>query len=105
MPGLGRYRYEFKCGEPWPAITITVLLFANFWGSFAVDVWAEHFAPRQPTVLCQFPMHLKPQVVAFVPGWLGQYEQWSFSLHFVFLGLLFLMFCWYALNGQVVRVR
>jgi len=50
-------------------------------------------------------MHLKPQVVAFVPGWLGQYEQWSFSPHFVFLGLLFLMFCWYALNGQVVRVR
>jgi hypothetical protein len=84
---------------------VAVLLFANFVGSFAVDLWVEHFAPRQRTVVCQFPIHIKPEVVAFVPAWLGHYEQWSFSLHFAFLGLFFLVICWYALKGQIVRVR
>jgi hypothetical protein len=84
---------------------VFVLLFANFAGSLGVSLWAEHYAERQPTVTRPFPIHFKGGVDAFVPSWLGNYEHWSFWLHFVFLGLMFLMFWAYAQKGRAVRVR
>jgi hypothetical protein len=103
MPGSGNLlRVEFPNGTPWPAAMAFALLFANLVGSFGVDYWTEHYAPRQPSVVSQFPIKLGPAVVAFVPSWLGRYERWSFSLHFVFLGLFFLLCCWYAIKGQAV---
>lgn len=103
MPGFGNLlRFEFPKRTPWPATLVTLLLFVNLIGSFAVDYWLKHHAPRQPSVASSFPINLGPAVVAFVPSWLGRYEHWSFWLHFVFLGLLFLMVCWYAINGRAV---
>jgi hypothetical protein len=80
---------------------MTLLLFVNLIGSFAADYWLKHYAPRQPSVASPFPINLGPETVAFVPSWLGRYEHWSFWLHFVFLGLLFLMICGYALNAML----
>jgi hypothetical protein len=103
MPGSGNlFRFEYPNGTPWPAVLVTLLLFANLIGSFAVDQWVEHYASRQPSVASPFPINLKIGVVAFVPSWLGRYEHWSFSLHFVFLGILFFMICWYGIKGQAV---
>src|SRR6267154_2365002 len=98
MPGSGNLlRFEFSNGTPWPAALMTLLLFVNLIGAFATDYWLKHYAPRHPSVASPFPINLaRPAAVAFVPSWLGRYEHWSFGLHFVFLGLLFLMVCWYA---------
>src|SRR4029434_1904226 len=89
-------------GSPKPVIFPLLLLFANLAGSFAVDQWVEHYAPRQPSLSCPFPINLKAGVVAFVPSWLGHYEHWSFWLHFAFLGFCFLVFGLYAIKGQAV---
>jgi len=106
MPGFGRrIYYDFPNGIPWPMKVIFVLLFTNFAGSFVVTLWAEYYARRQPTLTCPFPIHFKGGVVAFVPLWLGNYEYWSFWLHFVFLGLIGLMFWVYTRKGQAVRIR
>jgi hypothetical protein len=107
MPGSGNLvRFEFSGRTPWPVVFATALLFANLTGSFAVDYWAEHYAPHASSVASPFPITLKRSVVAFVPSWLGRYEHWSFWLHFLFLGLLFLLFFWYAMKGQaVIRTR
>jgi hypothetical protein len=103
MPGSGNLlRIEFPNGTPRPAIFVFLLLFANFAASFAVDQWVEHYAPRQPSASCPFPVNLKLGVVAFVPSWLGRYEDWGFCLHFAFLGLCFLIVGWYAIKGQAV---
>jgi ABC-type Na+ efflux pump permease subunit len=81
---------------------VTALLFANLIGSFAVDYWVQHYAPRAPSIGSPFPLRLTPSVVAFVPSWLGRYEQGSLWLHFIFIGLLFVLFGLYALKGQVI---
>lgn len=107
MPGSGNLlRVEFSGRTPWQALLVMGLLFANLLGSFCLDFWVEHYAPRTPSVANSFPVSTGQSVVAFLPSWLGHYEQWGFRLHFVFLGLLFLLFCWYAIKGQViVRTR
>jgi len=107
MPGTGNLlRVEFSGRTPWPAVLLTGLLFANLLGSFGLDYWLEHYAPHAPSVASSFPVRLRPSVAAFVPSWLGHYEQWSFWLHFVFLGLLLVLFCWYAIKGQaIIRIR
>jgi hypothetical protein len=103
MPGGGGLvRFGFSGRTPWPATLITTLLFGNLIGSFAVDYWVEHYAPRAPSIASQFPVKLRPSVVAFVPSWLGRYEEKSLWLHFLFLGLLFALFGWYGVKGQVV---
>ena len=103
MPGSGNLlRVAFPNGTPLPAAMAAVLLFANPVGAFGVDYWTEHYAPHQPSITSPFPIKLGPAVVAFVPSWLGRYEHWSFSLQFVFLGLFFLLCCWYVIKEQAV---
>jgi len=103
MPGSGNLlRIDFPNATPKPVYFAFPLLFANVAGSFAVDQWVEHYAARQPSSSCLFPINLKAGVVAFVPSWLGHYEHWCFSLHFAFLGFCFLMVSWYAIKGQAV---
>ena len=102
MPGGGGLvRFEFSDRTPWPATLVTTLLLANLIGSFAVDFWVQHYAPHAPSIGSPFPVRLSPSVVAFVPSWLGRYERGWLWLHFVFFGLLFVVFGWYALKGQV----
>jgi hypothetical protein len=107
MPGNSRNSvyYDFPNGTPWPVKVMVALLFANFAGSFAVTLWAEQYAQRQPTITRSFPIHFKGGVVVFVQPWLGLYEHWSFWLQFVFLGLMGVMFWVYAQKGQAVRSR
>jgi ABC-type Na+ efflux pump permease subunit len=104
MPGCGGglVRLEFSGRTPWPATLVTALLFANLIGSFSLDYWVQHYAPRAPSVGSPFSLRLTPSVVAFVPSWVGRYEQGSLWLHFIFLGLLFVLFGLYALKGQVI---
>jgi len=104
MPGSGNLlRFDFPNATPKPVIfALLLLLFANLAGSFVVDQWVERYAARQPSLSCPSPINLKAGVVAFVPSWLGDYEHWSFSLHFAFLGFCFLMFGFYAIKGQAV---
>ena len=103
MPGSGNLiRIGFPNRTPVPAIFVTVLLFANLVGLFAVDQWVKRYAPHQPSLSFPFPVKLKPGVDAFAPSWLGRYEQWGFWLHFVLLGLVFLVYGWYVFKGQAV---
>jgi hypothetical protein len=106
MP-FGGYRrsYHFPHGTQRPLKVMFVVLFANFSASFAVTLWAERYAPRKPSVTWSFPVHFKGGVVAFVPSWMGYYDQWSFWSHFVILGVLGLMFWWYVRKGHAVRVH
>lgn len=107
MPGNSRRvaYYHFPNGTPRPMKILFVLLFANFIGSFAATFWAEHYAQHQPTLTRLFPIHFKGGVVAFVPTWLGNYEYWSFWLHFVFLGICGVALWVYAQKGHAVRVQ
>lgn len=41
-------RRDLLTERPKPVIFALLLLFANLAGSFAVDQWVEHYAPRQP---------------------------------------------------------
>jgi hypothetical protein len=103
MPGSGNLlRVEFPNGTPLPAAMAAAFLFANLVGAFGVDYWTQHYAPHQPSITSPFPITLRAGFVAFVPSWLGRYEHFSFSLHFVFLGLFFLVCGWYAIKGQAV---
>ena len=107
MPGSGNLlRFEFRNRTPWLIAPVFVLLFANLIGSFGVDYWIQHYASRQPSFARPYPINLKASVVVFVPLWLARYEHWSFWLHFLFLGLLFLLFCWYWIKERaVIHVR
>jgi hypothetical protein len=80
------------------------VMFANFAGLFASTVWAEHYAPRQPTPVAPFPIHFKGGLVVFVPSWLAAYEQWGFWLQFVVVGAIAAKFWWYQRTGQTIRV-
>ncbi len=86
MPGVGRTQFVFKDETPW-------------------IVKVKHFAPKLPTTSCPFPIQIKPGVVAFVPSWLGHYDRSNLWGTLGLLGLLALIFCWYGLKGQVIRVR
>lgn len=105
MPGFGRTQFVFKDATPWIVKVVMVLLFTNLLGAFAVDLWVEHFAPSLPTAACSFAIQIKPGVIGFVPSWVGTYEHSSFWTHFAIFGLLILIFGWYGLKGQVVRVK
>jgi len=98
-------RYDFPSGTPWPMKVIPLGMIVNFVGFFACDLWAERYAPRQPTIAYTTPMRFKGGVVAFVPSWLAHYVQWGFLSHFVLLGIIFLLLWWYVRNGAAVRVR
>lgn len=104
MPGCGGglVRLEFAGRTPWPAKLVTALLFANLIGSFSLDYWVQHYAPRAPSIRSSFPLRLTPSVVAFVPSWVGRYEQGGLWLHFIFFALLFVLFGLYALKGEVI---
>lgn len=105
MPFGRRWQFDFPNGTPWPMKAAFAALLANFAGFLTVDLWAEFYAKRQPSPLSPFPIHFKGGLIVFVPSWVGLYEQWSFGLHFAFLGLLGAMFWWYERTGQAVRVR
>ncbi len=102
MPGIGSHRFQSKDRTAAVVIVVTVLLFTNLGFSFIADFWIEHFAPRHPIASCVFPIQLKTGMVGFVPMWLVRYQHSSLSVHFAILGILFLLWCWYALKGQVV---
>jgi hypothetical protein len=107
MPGSGNLlRIEFPDETPKPALIAVLLVLTNVAGSFAADYWVEHFAPRQPSLACAFPVTLRAGVVAFVPSWLGRYEKWSLSLTAALLVTCFLIFGWYVIKGKaVLRLR
>jgi len=105
MPGVGGTQFAFKDETPRTFKLVMLLLFTNLVGSFGVDLWVKHLAPRLPNASGPFPIQIKPGVVAFVPSWLGQYERSSLWVTLGILGLLALIFCWYGLRGQVIRVR
>jgi len=107
MPGSGNLiRIDFPDETPKPALIAVLLVLTNVAGSFAADYWVEHFAPRQPSLACAFPVTLSAGVVAFVPSWLGRYEKWSPSLTFALLVACFLVFAWYVIKGKaVLRLR
>src|SRR5260370_17502132 len=105
MPGVGRTQFVFKDETEWIGKVVMLLLFKNVVGSLGVDNWVKHFAPKLPTTSCPFPIQIKPGVVAFVPSWLGHYDRSNLWGTLGLLGLLALIFCWYGLKGQVIRVR
>jgi hypothetical protein len=107
MPGSGNLvRIDFLDETPKPALIAVLLVLANVAGTLAADYWVEHFAPRQPSLAGKFPVTLRPGVVAFVPSWLGVYEEWNLSLTFAFLVAWFLVFGWYVIKGKaVLRLR
>jgi hypothetical protein len=103
MPGSGRLlSFEFPNGTRLTVVLLTILLFANLAGSFAADFWVEHYASHQPSFAHPFPVNLGSGGIAYVPSWLGFYQHWSFSLHFVLFGLIFIMLGWYAIRGQAI---
>jgi hypothetical protein len=69
----------------------------------AAALWAEEFAPRQPTGNCLSAMHWRFGSVTFVPLYIARYIFWGLWLNGALVGGFVLMLFWYEKRGRAIK--
>jgi hypothetical protein len=107
VPGCSRtlIEFDFPSGIPTMLKVVWGLLITNFVVNFAIGIWASSWAPRQRSSYYSYPIRFKGGIVAFVSPLIGHYLVWGFWSHFLVLGIIALLFWFYARSGRALRVR
>ncbi|HUA16307.1 MAG TPA: hypothetical protein VMG31_13505 [Verrucomicrobiae bacterium] len=84
-------RWRFKGSTPVSIKVLFALMVFNFAGQLATAYAVPHWAALQSDAAHSYLIHLRGSPAYFVQPWLGAYFDYGFWLHFVLLGLAFLM--------------
>ena len=96
-------RWQFKGKTPVSILAVFALLGVNLVGQLATSWAIPQWSPITPDAEHSYFVHFKGFAGYYVQPWLGRYFEYGFWLHFVLLGIVFLLVWIY--RKQIERVR